>query len=103
MCEHVNRLAVAAILLLLGACNQRQESSQGKRPGDPRSEAAANQAIEKQLRTRGETAERERFALQHLAIGKKTPDIEGEDLNGRRFKLSDLKGKVVLLVFWGSW
>jgi peroxiredoxin len=41
--------------------------------------------------------------LRYLAIGKVAPDIEGEDIDGRRFKLSDYRGKVVLLDFWGNW
>lgn len=31
------------------------------------------------------------------------PDISGEDVDGRPFKLSDYRGKVVVLVFWGHW
>ena len=38
-----------------------------------------------------------------LAIGKPAPEIEGEDLEGARFKLSDYRGKVVVLVFWNDW
>ncbi|HEX5051168.1 MAG TPA: hypothetical protein VFZ65_05315 [Planctomycetota bacterium] len=40
---------------------------------------------------------------QHLGIGKAAPDIEGEDLDGVAFKLSDHRGKVVMLTFWGDW
>jgi cytochrome oxidase Cu insertion factor (SCO1/SenC/PrrC family) len=36
-------------------------------------------------------------------IGKEAPEIEGEDIDGNRFKLSDYRGKVVLLDFWGHW
>jgi thiol-disulfide isomerase/thioredoxin len=37
-------------------------------------------------------------------IGKPAPDLEGEfALNGKPTKLSDLKGKVVLLDFWAVW
>ena len=43
------------------------------------------------------------FALRHLAIGKSAPDIEGEDLDGKKMKLSDFRDNVVLLNFWGSW
>ena len=38
-----------------------------------------------------------------LAIGKVAPDIEGDDLDGKKFKLSDYRGKVVVLDFWGNW
>jgi peroxiredoxin len=42
----------------------------------------------------------ELFAIRHLGVGKVAPDIEGEDQDGKRFKLSDYRGKVVLLDFW---
>jgi hypothetical protein len=35
--------------------------------------------------------------------GKTAPEIDGVDLDGKRFKLSDYRGKVVLLDFWGNW
>jgi hypothetical protein len=50
--------------------------------------------------TVGENAKMERFALRHLAVGKEAADIEGPDEHGVRFRLSDYRGKVVLLYFW---
>jgi hypothetical protein len=50
--------------------------------------------------TVGDNAKRELFAMRHLAVGKEAADIEGPDQNGVRFKLSDYRGKVVLLYFW---
>jgi thiol-disulfide isomerase/thioredoxin len=38
-----------------------------------------------------------------LQIGKAVPDIGGDDLDGKAFKLSDYKGKVVMLSFWATW
>jgi peroxiredoxin len=38
-----------------------------------------------------------------LRVGKTAPDVSGEDLDGRLTKLSDYRGKVVVLVYWGSW
>jgi len=37
------------------------------------------------------------------AVGRTAPDIEGEDSAGKAFKLSDYRGKVVVLDFWASW
>jgi peroxiredoxin len=31
------------------------------------------------------------------------PDLRGEDLDGKTFKLSDYRGKVVFLDFWAHW
>jgi hypothetical protein len=44
-----------------------------------------------------------RFEKERLQIGMAAPDIEGEDVDGVRFKLSDYLGKVVVLDFWGFW
>jgi cytochrome oxidase Cu insertion factor (SCO1/SenC/PrrC family) len=36
-------------------------------------------------------------------IGEFAPEIEGEDLDGNRFRLSDYRGKVVVLDFWANY
>lgn len=54
-------------------------------------------------KTYGERAKAELFEIDALAVGKVAPDIVGEDLDGKAFKLSDYRGKVVLLDFWGNW
>jgi len=41
--------------------------------------------------------------LHPVVVGKAAPEIDGEDTDGKAFKLSDYKGKVVLLDFWGNW
>jgi hypothetical protein len=38
-----------------------------------------------------------------LGVGAVPPDIEGLDLEGAAFKLSDYRGKIILLSFWGDW
>jgi hypothetical protein len=50
--------------------------------------------------TVAERAKGELFELRNLRVGKVAPDIEGEDQDGKRFKLSEYRGKVVLLDFW---
>jgi hypothetical protein len=54
-------------------------------------------------RTAGDRAKAALFQMRHLVVGRKAPDIEGEDIDGKRFKLSDYKGKVIVLDFWGHW
>ena len=48
-------------------------------------------------------AEGAMFEAENLKIGDQVPDLEGEDLNGESFKISDYRGKVVVLDFWGHW
>jgi peroxiredoxin len=54
--------------------------------------------------TLGEISRNALFEVRHLRIGKTAPEIEGEDLDGKKLKLSDYRGKVVLLNFywWGN-
>ena len=59
--------------------------------------------VESSRGTVGEAAAAELFVIQNLAVGKTAPDIVGEDLDGEEFKLSDYRGKVVMLDFWGDW
>ena len=58
---------------------------------------------EEDPRTLGEVANQELFALRHLRVGKPAGEIEGEDFDGSKFKLSNYHGKVVVLVFCGDW
>lgn len=43
------------------------------------------------------------FEIEHLQVGCTAPDIVAKDTDGVDFKLSDYRGKVVLLDFWGFW
>jgi len=38
-----------------------------------------------------------------LGIGNKAPELIGKSPDGKTYKLSDTKGKVVLIDFWASW
>jgi hypothetical protein len=53
--------------------------------------------------TVGEQAKRELYEIRHLSVGKQAQEIEGEDQDGKRFTLSDYRGKVVLLYFWSEY
>ena len=53
--------------------------------------------------TIGDRVESELFELRYLTVGREAPEIEGEDVDGVTFKLSDYRGKVVVIDFWGDW
>jgi hypothetical protein len=53
--------------------------------------------------TVGQSAQAELNEIRNLGIGKPAPDITGADIDGKSFKLSDYKGKVVVVDFWGDW
>jgi hypothetical protein len=50
--------------------------------------------------TVAERARADLFEIRSLSVGREAPDIEGQDQDGLRLKLSDFRGKVVLLDFW---
>jgi thiol-disulfide isomerase/thioredoxin len=51
----------------------------------------------------GKWAKAALFEMRELAVGKTAPEIEGEDLDGKALRLSDHRGKVVVLTFWATW
>lgn len=53
--------------------------------------------------TLGTMADDKLFLLKNLAVGCEAPEVTGEDIEGVAFKLSDYRGKVVVLDFWGFW
>jgi poly(3-hydroxybutyrate) depolymerase/thiol-disulfide isomerase/thioredoxin len=58
------------------------------------------QGIERMLNSRAKDQLKE---LRFRAVGKPAPEIDGIDLDGRPIKVSDYRGRAVLLNFWGSW
>jgi hypothetical protein len=51
----------------------------------------------------GDVANKRLFRIRHLSVDKVAPDIQGEDIAGQPLKLSDYRGKIVMLTFWGHW
>ena len=82
---------------------------QANRPGAEKMTQEAEKLLEEVLQkhadaaTLAKQAKGELFELRHLSVGKEAPEIDGEDTDAQKFKLSDYRGKVVLLDFWGHW
>jgi thiol-disulfide isomerase/thioredoxin len=55
-------------------------------------EGTIAKAVEKQL-----------FFLNNLTVGKVLPDAEVQDLDGKKVKISDYRGKVAVLDIWATW
>lgn len=58
---------------------------------------------QEQARSLGQLVGSLRDEAERLEPGLPAPAIEGRDLDGVAFQLSDYRGKVVLLDFWGDW
>jgi len=41
--------------------------------------------------------------IPDLSVGQPVPEAISEDFNGKKVKLSDLKGKVIMIDFWATW
>jgi len=50
----------------------------------------------------GELAAPELDELRRLCIGRPAPETAGQDLDGQAMRLSDYRGRVVVLVFWSE-
>jgi peroxiredoxin len=44
----------------------------------------------------------ELYVIRHLAKGRTAPDLSGTDVSGRVIRLSELRGKTVVLLFWDA-
>ena len=51
----------------------------------------------------GELAAGDLNRIRHLSPGQPAPELVGEDIDGVPIRLSDFRGKVVVLSFWATW
>ncbi|HET6576548.1 MAG TPA: hypothetical protein VFG68_23320 [Fimbriiglobus sp.] len=112
--KNPNRVARAyAAMGLAGLAVRRSAAADFKKAADAdKLAAAAETELEAVLKEYGDSggtvdvgdwAKGQLFELRNLRVGKVAPDIAGEDLDEVKFKLSDYRGKVVVIDFWGDW
>jgi peroxiredoxin len=75
------------------------------KPYDPAGSKSLFEGLSARLKstTLGQQVQKELAAATVLAIGQQAPDFIQNDVNGKPVKLSDFKGKYVLVDFWASW
>ncbi len=88
----------------------KQRAEQGQPAARKEAEKLFEQVIEKYgdvKAARGTLADQARSELAEIksaiVVGGVIPEIDGEDMDGKKFKISEYRGKVVMLDFWGHW
>ena len=79
------------------------------RTHDPKAQKQALEPLVKELVDQyphtkyAETAQAMIDVIGHLDVGQVAPNFKATDQDGKTFQLSDYRGKVVVLDFWGFW
>jgi hypothetical protein len=95
-----SRFALASVLKSKDEASQPEAEKLFRGILDETAKLSSPSPDEKQL---VDEVRKELEDMKLRGLGKPAPQISGLDLDGKTFKLSDYKGKVVLLDFWGNW
>ena len=97
----------AAVHMTLGKLNQRSKDADKQRRSREHFLLLAKKYPDVAYRQTTYGAMAKAFLNPHtkemLAVGKLAPEITGTGIDGKPMKLSDFRGKVVVLDFWGDW
>ena len=88
---------------LLEALLKEPEPKWNGRPLSTEDQRKMAAGIANRRSTLGQVSEARLDDWHNLAVGKPAPEIKGVDVHGKTLTLSDYRGKVVALVFWGTW
>ena len=89
--------------LLFGAENDAAKSADGRAILKSIMDDPAMAAVKVSDTTYGKRIEGMFFSRDFLSIGKVAPDFDAVDQDGKAWKLSDYRGQVVVVDFWGFW
>ena len=99
--KHTDADCKAQALLTRGTLRlQKAQTDEQRKAGEADLRKVATVAKDEDLAAQAKDA---LFEIENLQVGCKAPDIVAKDTDGVEFKLSDYRGKVVLLDFWGFW
>lgn len=100
----IQRLGLLAMMGILVGCAEPSNPNAAKTQPSPKSNPAEAVAPKEMVVVAAPTAENNPVVEEaRLEIGQVAPEIMGSDFDGVAFKLSDYRGKVVVLDFWGDW
>jgi len=92
-----------ALIAVLPSVNEKTEFELYKQLVNKLKENFPTSPTTKLLGNQLKAKEIENLNKQKIAPGKPAPEIIVEGVDGKTIKLSDLKGKVVLIDMWASW
>ena len=105
--DHIESDALVDVSANIGRMGNLLGAEKAKQLEQTLFDKSPNPVVKDNINTaRARIAERaagELFVAERLQIGMVAPDIEAPDLDGVTFKLSDYRGKVVVIDFWGDW
>ena len=101
---HPDQEAVTTLIGNLGSLEQVNEAVQTLSPAvrEGRMKPLLDATIASKVREAQQAEEEAKAALKQ-APGTLAPDFTLNDINGRPLRLSTMRGKYVILDFWGSW
>lgn len=98
--------ALGIFLISIAGCSGAKDSGAEPKPGDEPAKSASKSAPPASpaaVTLAAFEAAPPVVGTGGPEIGKALPEIEGVDTDGKRFKISDYRGKVVMIDFWGDW